>query len=73
MRIQYELSKEKNKEIEKMMQETEIRTKRDFIDNAIALFEWAIKQRRDGNIISSVNEESNEYKEIIMPSLSNVK
>jgi len=72
MRIQYELSKEENADIEELMKETKIKTKRDFINNAITLFEWAIKERRKGYVIGSIDEEKDKYRELMMPSLSNV-
>lgn len=73
MRIQYEISKEKNAELEKMMEKTDIKTKRDFINNAITLFNWAIKEREKGYIVGSLDEKEDKYREIIMPSLLNVK
>ncbi len=72
-RIQFELSEEKVKELEKLMEETGLRTKKDFLNNAITLFEWAVKERKAGHILASVDEEAEKYTEILMPSLSTVK
>lgn len=73
MRIQYELSDKENAEIENLMEETGIKTKRDFINNAITLFEWAIKERKSGLIVGAIDEKNNKYKELIMPSLSSIR
>jgi len=73
MRIQYELSDKENAEIELLMKDTGIKTKRDFINNAITLFEWAINERKNGRIIGSIDEKNNKYKEIIMPSMTNIR
>ena len=73
MRIQYELSDKENAEIELLMKDTGIKTKRDFINNAITLFEWAINERKIGHIVGSIDEKNNKYKEIIMPSMANIR
>lgn len=73
MRVQFELSEERVKELENLMEETKTKTKKDLLNNALSLLEWAIDERKVGRIIASVNEKENKYKEVIMPILSNVK
>jgi hypothetical protein len=69
-RIQFELSEEKLNELESLMEETGVRTKKDLFNNALTLLEWAIAERKAGRIIASVDEKENKYKEIVMPVLS---
>lgn len=69
-RIQFELSEERLNELESLMEETGVRTKKDLFNNALTLLEWAIAERKAGRIIASVDEKENKYKEIVMPVLS---
>lgn len=73
MRLQYEISKEKNAELEKLMKDTGIDTKREFINAAVTLFMWAINEAKNGRSIGSVDEESSKWKEIVMSALETVK
>jgi len=72
-RLQIELSEEKLDELESLMKEGKAATKREFVNAALTLMEWAMKERRAGRIIASVDEKKNSYKEIVMPILSEVK
>jgi len=69
MRIQLEMNDERVKEIEKLMDERGIKTKKDLFNNALSLFEWAIMEIKSGKIIASVDEKQDKYKQLIMPSL----
>ena len=71
-RIQFELSDDKVAELEKLMAESGIKTKKELFNNALTLLEWAIKERRAGKTIASVDEKANRYKELLMPVLSAV-
>ncbi len=73
MRIQYELSEKENAELEKMMEDTAISTKRDLFNNALTLFEWAIKEIKKGRVIAAIDEKENKYIALVMPSLSKVQ
>jgi hypothetical protein len=71
-RIQFDLPDDKVAELEKLMAESGIKTKKEFFNNALTLFEWAIKERKAGKTIASVDEKTNRYKELLMPALSAV-
>ena len=71
-RIQFELSEDRNKELEALMEKTGTRTKKDLFNNALTLLEWAVKEKRSGRIIASVDEREKKFKEIVMPALENV-
>ena len=71
-RIQFELSDDKVAELEKLMAESGIKTKKELFNNALTLLEWAIKERKAGKTIASVDEKTNRYKELLMPVLSTV-
>jgi len=72
VRLQIELDEDKMKELEQLMQEGKARTKKDFINAALTLMKWAMRERRAGRIIASIDEKKDGYKEIEMPILSEV-
>ena len=72
-RLQIELDEEKMRELEELMKEGKARTKKDFINAALTLLRWAMREKRAGRIIASVDEKRDVYKEIEMPILSEVK
>lgn len=69
MRIQLEMNDERVREIEKLMDERGIKTKKDLFNNALSLFEWALTEIKSGKIIASVDEKQDKYKQLIMPAL----
>lgn len=71
-RIQFDLPDDKVAELEKLMAESGIKTKKELFNNALTLFEWAIQERKAGKTIASVDEKANRYKELLMPALSAV-
>jgi len=66
-RIQFELTEDQVKEIEKLMKRTGTSTKREFFNNAIAILEWAVDESADGRKIASMDDSSHSYKELVMP------
>lgn len=72
IRIQFELPEAKVEELDLLASEGGVRTRRELFNNALTLLEWAIKQRRNGRTIASVDEEAGSYRELHMPILNNV-
>jgi hypothetical protein len=72
-RLQIELDERRLEEIEALMKEGRASTKKEFINAALTLLEWAMKEKRAGRIIASVDEKKDSYKELVMPILSEVK
>ena len=73
VKLQIEMDEDKMKELQAMMEEGKVRTKKEFINAALTFLRWAMRERRAGRIIASVDEEKDRYKEIEMPILSEVK
>jgi hypothetical protein len=69
VRIQFELPEEKIKELEAIMAEARITTKKDLFNNALTLWEWAVQERQNGRTIASIDEDNKKYKELVMPAL----
>lgn len=71
-RIQLELPEDKVKQIEALMEESGLKTKKDYINNALTLLEWAMREVKSGGAIASVDEREKRYKEILLPALENI-
>ncbi len=69
-RIQFELPEEKVAELEKLMEESGIKTRKDLLNNALMLLDMAIRERKAGRILVSVDEKKNRYKEALLPILA---
>jgi len=72
IRIQLELPEERVRELEALMSEVGLRTKKDLFNNALTLLEWAVKERKAGHVIASVDERENRIRQIVMPVLESV-
>ena len=46
-------------------------TKKDIINNALTLLEWAIDEVKAGRGIASIDAQENRYKEVVLPLLRN--
>jgi hypothetical protein len=51
------------------MKETGVATRKDFFNQALSLLVWAIKERKKGRIIASVDEARKDFSEVVMPVL----
>jgi len=69
VRIQFELPEDRIEELNKLMSETAITTRTDLLNDALTLFQWAVRERQAGRMIASVDEGNQRYKELAMPSL----
>jgi len=72
IRIQLDLPEEQVKELDELMKETKIATRKDLFNNALTLFQWAVKAKRSGRIVASIDEERRTSQELVMPALENV-
>jgi metal-responsive CopG/Arc/MetJ family transcriptional regulator len=73
IRVQLDLPQTQVKELDFLMEQTGVSTRKDFINNALSLLVWAIKQKKQGRIIAAVDEEGKTYQEVIMPMLDYIK
>ena len=71
VRIQLDLPEDQVAELDMLMEETRLSTRKDLFNNALTLFMWAVKARRAGRIIASVDERQN-IRELVMPSIENI-
>jgi hypothetical protein len=69
VRIQLDLPQRQVKELESLIELTGVATRKDFINGALSLLVWAIREKQKGRIIASVDESTDRYKEVTMPML----
>ena len=55
--------------IERLKEQTGVKTHKDLFNNAVTLLDWAVKQRQKGRIIASMDETEENYRELQMPVL----
>jgi hypothetical protein len=72
VRVQLDLPEDVVKGLDELMLETNTSTRKDLFNNALTLFQWAVKAKRAGRIIAAIDEESGSAKEIVMPALESV-
>ena len=70
IRIQLDLPESRVKELDGLMREAHIRTRKDLFNSALTLLAWALNERNQGRIIASLDERSGGYKELVMPFFS---
>ncbi len=68
-RIQIEVSEDRFRELEALIEECGFTTKKEFFDNAFTLLKWALKKAKGGLSIASINERDGKYTELQMPFL----
>ena len=71
VRIQLDLPDDQVAELDKLMAETRLTTRKDLFNNALTLFLWAVKAKKAGRIIASVDED-HRIRELVMPSIENI-
>jgi hypothetical protein len=69
VRIQVEFDENGVSMIESLKNRTGISTYKDLFNNALALLNWAVRQRESGRAVCSADESKKEYREIQMPAL----
>jgi len=72
VRIQLDLPEEQVRELDELMRETKLSSRKELFNNALTLFQWAVKAKRAGRTIASVDEQDRSAKELLMPALENV-
>jgi hypothetical protein len=69
VRIQLDLDERRVRELDALADQCGLGTRKELFNNALSLFEWAIREVSHGRIIASVDEAADRYKELHMPAL----
>ena len=72
IRVQLEFPEEKIAQLEELMSELGVSTKKELINNALTLLLWAVRERKADRLIASVDEVQGKYKELLLPVLENL-
>ncbi len=73
IRIQLDLPDEQVRELDELMKETLLTTRKELFNNALTVFQWAAKAKKAGRIVASLDEACGNANELVMPALENVK
>ncbi len=73
VRVQFEMSEYRFKELEALMYEVNVKTKKELINNALSLLKWAVKEVKKGRVIASLDESAEKFTELNMPIFSAVQ
>lgn len=69
MRIQLDLDEAGIEIVDELKHLTGSRTYKDLFNNAIALLDWAVRQKTEGRRITSVERQGGDCRELVMPAL----
>lgn len=72
MRLQFEMTDNQVAELDRLTEELQLKTRKDMLDTAVTLLKWAIRERKRGRIIASLDEQQERYAEVQLPALENV-
>lgn len=73
MQVQLTINNTLYKEFQKLRIDTGLSTDAEVLNNALAIFDWAVKERKRGRSIASVDEINMKFKELWTPALEYVK
>lgn len=72
-RLQIDVTEQALWSIEALMKECGLTKKKDLFNNALTLFKWAVSERKKGNVVASIDERTQKYRELHMPVLDEVR
>jgi hypothetical protein len=72
VRVQLELPEDRVAELDELGERLRIRTRKDLLNTALTLLEWAVNEKAAGNKIASVDVENQVLRELVMPGLESV-
>ena len=73
MRVQFDVFSHRMEDLKDVMKLTGLTSRKDLFETAVALLEVAVKERLKGKIICAVDEENDNYQEILVAPLLAVK
>ena len=68
-RVQLDLSEQEHAEMERLMAHAGLKTKREFVSNALSLFKWAANELANGRRIASLDPDGQSVVHFTMPCL----
>lgn len=72
-KLQVELNQNQLDALNELQDAGGLRTKKELLDNALTLLKWAVRQKREGNLIVSMNAATGGIRELQLPYLEAVR
>jgi hypothetical protein len=72
-RVQFDMKDSKLTRLEELMNEAGIETRKDYFNNALSMFEWAIEELKKGRVIGTIDPQTGAYNQLVMPILSGIR
>lgn len=73
VRIQFNFPAEKIEDLDMLMRDVGITSRRELFNNALTLLAWTTRQIREGRIIASIDKDTDKYRELHMPIFETIK
>ena len=73
VRLQIDMTKERIKSIDELKTITGLGSRKEVLDNALAIFSWAISETQEGRNISSINGDCTSFKQLVMPCIESAR
>lgn len=72
VKFQADLAPKDDVVLNALMETLEVRSKADFLAKALALMNWAVKERKRGNRIVTIDDQGEVVRELVTPELERV-
>jgi hypothetical protein len=72
IKFQADLASSDDAVLNALMEDLEVRSKADFLAKALALMNWAVKEKKRGHRIVTIDEDGDVIRELITPELERV-
>lgn len=72
IKFQADLASADDAVLNTLMEELEVRSKADFLAKALALMNWAVKEKKRGHRIVTIDEQGDVIRELVTPELERV-
>lgn len=72
VRLQFEIPMDRLEALDALMEEAGMKTRTELFNNATTLLRWAIRQRREGRAVASIDYDDNSFRELEMPIFEHV-
>jgi hypothetical protein len=69
-RVQLDLSPAQMERLNWLMEACSFKTRKDLVNNALSLFEWAVTETREGRSVASIDKTAKKVVELTMPALA---
>ena len=73
VRIQFEMTREKAADLNRLMRLTATRSRRELFDNALTFFDWGVAESMRGHLVAAIDEENGLYQPVLMPAFATAR